>query len=121
MPQYVAVMDIGMEDLNGIEATAQILRESPRTAILILSMFSEERYVKRAMKAGALGYLLKDSVEEDLVRAIRAVRFGQSFFSPRVARILLDGYTRVLKERKLDDLFDLPTPAGARDREQTRM
>src|SRR4051794_4638984 len=60
----VAVVDIAMKELNGIEAPAQIIRHSPNTAVLILSMYSDERYVMRAVKAGARGYLLKDTLEE---------------------------------------------------------
>jgi two-component system, NarL family, response regulator NreC len=105
----VAVVDIAMKLLNGIEATKQIIRHSPATAVLILSMFSEDRYVIRAVKAGARGYLLKDSVEEDLLRAIRLVHSGQSFFSPLVARILLDGYARELKAHQAEDRFELLT------------
>src|SRR6202011_639121 len=60
----VAVLDIGMAEMNGIDATTEILRRSPEVAVLILSMFNEERYVLRAARAGATGYLLKDSVEE---------------------------------------------------------
>jgi two-component system response regulator NreC len=86
----VAVVDIGMQMSNGIEATTQILRRSPRTAILILSIFSEDHCVARAVKAGARGYLLKDSVEEELLHAIRLVHSGHSFFSPLVAKTLLD-------------------------------
>jgi DNA-binding NarL/FixJ family response regulator len=84
----VAIVDIGMPGLNGIEVTAQIVRRCPGTAVLILSMHGDERYVLRAIKAGARGYLLKDSVEEELVQAIRAVRAGQTFFSPAVADVL---------------------------------
>jgi DNA-binding NarL/FixJ family response regulator len=105
----VAVVDIGMKILNGIEATAQIVRRSSQTAVLILSMFSEDRYVIRAVKAGARGYLLKDSVEKDLLSAIRSVHSGQSFFSPLVARILLDGYARELKTHPVEDSFELLT------------
>src|SRR5262245_22908042 len=67
---YVAIMDIAMKDLNGIEATAQLLRQSPDTAVLVLSMYSDERYVVRAVRAGARGYVLKDTVEEGLIEAI---------------------------------------------------
>ena len=105
----VAVVDIAMKELNGIEATAQLLRRSPKTAVLILIMFSDERYVMRAVKAGAKGYLLKDSVEEDLLKAIRAVHAGQSYFSPEVAKILLEGYARDLKAKQVDDRYELLT------------
>ena len=79
----VAVVDVAMKDLNGIEATKDILRASPRTAVLILSMYRDESYVIRSIRAGASGYILKDSVEDDLVQAIHAVRRKGHFFSPR--------------------------------------
>lgn len=105
----VAIVDIAMKELNGIEATAQMLRRSPKTAVLILSMFADERYVVRAVKAGARGYLLKDSVEEDLLQAVRVVHAGQSYFSPPVAKILLDGYARDLKSKQVEDRYELLT------------
>jgi two-component system response regulator NreC len=110
----VAVLDIGMAEMNGIEATTEILRRSPNTAVLILSMFSEERYVTRAARAGAIGYLLKDSVEEDLIKAIRAVRDGKSYFSPAVARTLLDSYARDMRSHPVEDRYELLT---ARERQ----
>ena len=82
----VAVIDVAMKELNGIEAATQILKESPHTAILMLSMYSDERYVLRAVKAGARGYLLKNSAGEELIEAIVAVQKGMAFFSPAVAR-----------------------------------
>src|SRR5437868_9125215 len=105
----VAVMDIAMKELNGIEAASQIQKCSPETAILILSMFSDERYIMRAVKAGARGYLLKDSVEEDLLKAIRATHAGHSYFSPLIARTMLDGYARGLNSQSVDDRYDLLT------------
>lgn len=80
----VAIVDIAMKGLNGIDATAQILRHSPKTAVLILSMYSDQRYVARAVHAGARGYLLKDSVESELIGAIYAVHRGERFFSAAV-------------------------------------
>ena len=72
----VAIVDIAMKELNGIEATAQLLRHTPRTAVLILSMYGDERYVLRAVRAGARGYILKDTLEEGLVQAIHALAAG---------------------------------------------
>jgi DNA-binding NarL/FixJ family response regulator len=87
----VAIVDVGMKELNGIEATAQILKYSPHTAVLILSMYDDERYVLRAVKAGARGYVLKNSAGEELIQAIHAVQQGMAFFSPAVARVFQDG------------------------------
>jgi len=106
----VLVMDIGMPSLNGIEAAAQITQSNPEAAIVMLSMHSDESYVLRALKAGAKGYLLKDSAEADLIRAVRAVAEGKSFFSPAVSKVLLDDYVRKLKRSGTEDPYDLLTP-----------
>jgi len=110
----VVVMDIAMPNLNGIEATRQIVDKSPRTSVVILSMHSDESYILRSLKAGARAYLLKDSAEADLIRAIHAVRDGKSFFSPAVGKALVEDYVRQLKERGDDDSYDLLT---SRERE----
>ncbi len=93
----VVVMDIGMPSLNGIEASRQIRATLPDTQIVMLSMHSDEGYVLRALKAGAKAYLLKDSAEADLARAIRAAAAGKSFFSPAVGKVLLEDYMRKLQ------------------------
>jgi DNA-binding NarL/FixJ family response regulator len=84
----VAIVDIGMKGLNGIEAASQILSRCPSTAVLILSMYGDERYIHGAVRAGARGYLLKDSLEQGLIEAVRCVHSGHVFFSPAVAAIL---------------------------------
>src|SRR3954453_11240551 len=89
----VAILDIAMKELNGIEATTQLLRHSPETAVLILSMYSDERYVIRAVKAGARGYLLKDTLEEGLIEAIQEIQAGKAYFSPSVARLLKETHS----------------------------
>jgi DNA-binding NarL/FixJ family response regulator len=104
------VMDIGMPNLNGIEAAHQITQANSGTAIVILSMHSDESYVLRALKAGAKGYLLKDSAESDLIRAVHAVAGGKSFFSPAVSKVLLDDYVRKLQRSGAEDAYDLLTP-----------
>ena len=106
----VLVMDVGMPSLNGIEAAVQITQSNPEAAIVMLSMHSDESYVLRALKAGAKGYLLKDSAEADLIRAVRAVAEGKSFFSPAVSKVLLDDYVRKLKRSGTEDPYDLLTP-----------
>jgi two-component system response regulator NreC len=105
----VAVVDVAMKELNGIEATAQMLKHSPHTAILILSMYSDERYVLRAVKAGARGYLLKNSAGDELIQAILAVQKGTAFFSPAVAQIFQNGFARLKDPRDMHDRFDLLT------------
>jgi two-component system, NarL family, response regulator NreC len=98
----VAVLDIGMPLLNGIEATAQITRKAPAVRVLILSMHADEAYVTQAVRAGARGYLLKDSAGADLIGAISAVAAGKSFFSPPIARVVLDDYARRLADNGMD-------------------
>jgi DNA-binding NarL/FixJ family response regulator len=105
----VAIVDIAMKELNGIEATAQLLRHSPKTAVLILSMYSDERYVIRAVRAGAKGYILKDTLEEGLVQAIHALSAGQPFFSPSVAKLFQDAHVRDIEEHRVDDRYELLT------------
>jgi DNA-binding NarL/FixJ family response regulator len=105
----VAIVDVSMAGLNGIEATAQLLRRSPHTAVLILSMYNDERYVTRSLKAGASGYLLKDSVEEDLIQAIQLVCQGGQFFSPAVARLLASRRGPPPVREKVEDRYELLT------------
>jgi two-component system, NarL family, response regulator NreC len=110
----VVVMDVGMPVLNGIEATQMIVTQCPTIAVVILSMHADESYVMRALKAGARGYLLKDSAAADLIGAIQAISQGKSFFSPKVSRILAEDYVRVLKQKGAVDTYDLLT---SRERE----
>jgi DNA-binding NarL/FixJ family response regulator len=105
----IVIMDVGMPRLNGIDATAQILHRNPRAGVIILSMHSDEGYIVRALSAGAKGYLLKDSAEEDLIQAVRIVAQGRPFFSPRITQTLLDDYVRQLRQKGLQDSYDLLT------------
>ena len=102
----VAVLDIGMPLLNGIEATRQITRRHPDIRVLILSMHSDEAYIIQALKAGARGYLLKDSADVELIRGIAAVAAGKSYFSPAVSKIMLDDYVRRMAEKGIVDRFE---------------
>jgi RNA polymerase sigma factor (sigma-70 family) len=102
----VVILDIAMARLNGIEAVQQIVRRAPTAHVLVLSMFADEAYVTRAVRAGAQGYLLKDSADVDLIGAVTAVSRGKSFFSPSVARIILDEYGRQIADRDVTDRFD---------------
>ena len=106
----VAVMDISMPNLNGIEAAHQITQTHAEIAVIVLSMHPDESYVLRALKAGAKGYLLKDSAESDLIASVRAVAHGKSFFSPAVSKVLLDDYIRKLQRSGAEDAYDLLTP-----------
>lgn len=102
----VAILDIGMPLMNGIEATRQIIKRLPDLRVLILSMHANEPYIIQALKAGARGYLLKDSADTDLIRGVSAVAAGKSFFSPAVAKVMLDDYVRHLGEKGIVDRFD---------------
>lgn len=86
----VIVMDVGMPVINGVDATKKIREALPDTRVLMLSMYSNEEYVRPAIRAGANGYLLKGSGLSDLVQAIRSVATGDAFFSPEVAKVLLE-------------------------------
>jgi len=105
----VAVIDVAMPHLNGVEAARQIAARSPQTAIAILSMHSDESYVIRSLKAGARAYLLKDSAEADLIAAIHAITQGKSFFSPAVRKILKEDYVHQLAEMGAEDSYELLT------------
>jgi DNA-binding NarL/FixJ family response regulator len=102
----VAILDIGMPLLNGIDATRQIIRKSPNVRVLILSMHAEEAYITQALQAGAKGYLLKDSADTDLIRGVTAVAAGKSFFSPAVAGVMLDEYVRHLADKGIVDRYE---------------
>jgi two-component system response regulator NreC len=105
----VVVMDIAMPELNGIEATAQIVKANPKIAVIMLSMHSDEEYLLRTLAAGARGYLMKETAEVDLGRAVRAVAQGKSFFSPAIQSALMEDYVRQLQQKGLQDSYALLT------------
>lgn len=105
----VVVMDIAMPHLNGVEAARQIALKNPETAIVILSMHSDESYVIRSLKAGARAYLLKDSAEADLIAAIQAITEGKSYFSSAIRDLLKEDYMRRLSEADAEDTYELLT------------
>jgi two-component system response regulator NreC len=105
----VAVLDIAMPNLNGVGA-AQLMHEmNPAIAIMILSMHADESYVLRVLRAGARGYLLKDSAEGDLIEAIRRVNSGKTFFSPEISRMLAEDYVREIRTHGFVDSYELLT------------
>jgi DNA-binding NarL/FixJ family response regulator len=110
----VAVMDIAMPLLNGIDATSRIVETRLPTAVIILSMHHDESYVVRALNAGARGYLLKDSLKADLIAAVNAVSQGHSYFSAKVSSLLQEDYFRDMADKQKTDSFELLT---ARERE----
>jgi DNA-binding NarL/FixJ family response regulator len=102
----VAILDIAMPLLNGIEATRQIVRRVPACKVLILSMHEDEPYIARALQAGARGYLLKDSAGTDLLRAVAAVASGKAFFSAVISQAMIDDYVRRVADATVDDPYD---------------
>jgi two-component system, NarL family, response regulator NreC len=105
----IAVLDITMPNLNGIEAARQINARQADVSIVVLSMHADEAFVLRALKAGATGYLLKESAETDLINAVRLVSEGKSFFSPTVSRMLVQDYVRQLQDKDVEDSYELLT------------
>jgi two-component system, NarL family, response regulator NreC len=110
----VGVVDVAMPNMNGIEATRLMTAADPLLAVVMLSMYTDETYVMRALRSGAKAYLLKSSAETDLIQAVRAVREGKSFFSPVVSRMLLEDYVRQMSQKGVEDSYDLLT---SRERE----
>ncbi|HWD22603.1 MAG TPA: response regulator transcription factor [Burkholderiales bacterium] len=106
----VVLMDLSMPELNGADATRAILERDPKCRVIVLSMYSEREYVRRALKAGAAGYVVKRSAAKEVVDAIRAVHSGQRYLSPRVADVVLDDYSGVDRDDPLARL-------SARERE----
>jgi DNA-binding NarL/FixJ family response regulator len=86
----VVVMDLSMPELGGLEATAEVLKANPQIKIVILSMYSNEAYVRKAFELGAKGYILKNAIEVDLTRAVMALAEGQAYFSPGISHIVLE-------------------------------
>jgi two-component system, NarL family, response regulator NreC len=105
----VAIVDIGMPKLNGLEVAARLQKAQRPPHVIILSMHSDESYIMRALSAGARAYLLKDATDEDLLPAVRAVTSGKPFFSPAVAAVLVEDYVRRLQARGLTDTYHLLT------------
>jgi len=90
----VAVLDFGMPELNGAEATRQILKESPRTEVMVLTMHDAEQLVREVLEAGAHGFVLKSDASRDLVAAVQALLAHQTFLSPGVSKLVVQGYLR---------------------------
>jgi DNA-binding NarL/FixJ family response regulator len=99
MSPDIVVMDIGMPDLNGIDATRQIVRDHPKVKIIGLSMHSGRKFVEEMLKAGASGYLLKDCAIEELTVAINTVMSGKTYLSPAVANVVVENYVRHPSEK----------------------
>jgi len=105
----VVVMDVGMPQLNGVEATRRVMRDYPGTKVVALSMHSDRRFTAEMLKAGAAGYLLKDSAFEELVTAIRAIAAGKVYLSPSVADLVVDDYVSRLPSAEGNAFVSLTT------------
>ncbi|MBZ2177344.1 MAG: response regulator transcription factor [Acidobacteria bacterium] len=105
----VVILDVAMPKRNGLQPAALITRSCPHTAILMLSRYSDEEYLLRAISAGAKGYLLKDSAEPDLIAAVRAVAAGKPFFAPVLNEALVASYVRKIQTDGLRDSYDALT------------
>jgi len=106
---HVAILDIGMPNLNGIEAARRISAAVPNIQLIMLTVYSDEAYLLNALKAGARGYVLKSSAESEIVDAVHAVSQGKAFFSPKVSRILVDDCMRLLEKEQVADTYELLT------------
>jgi DNA-binding NarL/FixJ family response regulator len=105
----VALIDVAMPLLNGLDAARQISRENPRTGIIVLSMYMDESYILRALDAGARGYLIKDNADDELENAIRSVAAGRPFFSKAIADTLLEDHVHVMRKQGVTKSYDLLT------------
>jgi len=105
----IVVIDIAMPNLNGLDAAAQIVRRHPEIGVIILSMHEEEDYLVRALSAGVRGYLLKDTAQIDLVRAVRSVWQKKAFFSPAIAQMMVEDFTRQMQRKGIADSYELLT------------
>jgi len=113
-PPDILILDISLPDTNGIEITKRITAEYPETKVLILSMYTNEDFIFNSLKAGARGYLPKNTSREELLSAIHAIYEGDEFFADSISRIMLKSYVRKAKE---DDLTPQrgPIPLTARE------
>jgi two-component system response regulator NreC len=105
----IVMMDIAMPIMNGMEATRRVVAANPQCGVVILSMHQDESYVLGSLKAGAKGYLLKDSLRTEVIDAIRAVSQGRSFLTRKIARVLQEDYVSRMQMRGVEDSYDLLT------------
>ncbi len=111
---HIALMDIAMPELNGVEATRQICRDCPGVRVIILSMYSTSQHIFDALKAGARGYILKESAGEDLIKAVRTVHCGQIFLCSEISENIVGDYVR---HRKMAETQGPLASLSARERE----
>jgi two-component system response regulator NreC len=96
----IVVRDISMPDINGVDATREIVRDFPKVKVIALSMYSAKKFIREMFKAGASGYLLKDCEFDELANAIRTVMSGKSYLSPEITDVVVDSYVRTSAEDK---------------------
>lgn len=106
----VAILDISMPKLNGIEAAQKIVAEGFKGKILILTQYEKEEYVRKAIQTGASGYLLKDSIKDDVIQAIRQIMAGETYFSPSISKLLVEEYFDQLKRKQIARTIPELTP-----------
>src|SRR5260370_7186401 len=120
LPPDIVVMDVAMPEMNGIEATRRLTESSPRIRVLALSMHKDAVYVREILRAGARGYLLKDSVDADLIAGVRAVAKGEGWISPSVSEAVLSDYRQpVTAPLALFPARERPAPQMIPDRQTT--
>ncbi|HKS96109.1 MAG TPA: response regulator transcription factor [Terriglobia bacterium] len=102
----VVVMDLSMPELGGVEATAEILKASPDTKVLILSMYSNPAYVRKAFEVGAKGYILKDAIEVDLAQAVTTLAQGGAYMSPQISNLVIDTLRSGNLQESAQDPYD---------------
>ncbi len=112
----VVVMDVSMPDMNGLEATAQLLRSRPQIKVLVLSMHDSEQIVRQVLASGARGYMLKSDAGRDLVTAIDSLTEGRPFFTPKISELLLSGYLRQTEAGR-QEKSEEPNPLTVRETE----
>lgn len=110
----IVLMDIAMPDLNGIEATQHISDECPSTRVIVLSMYSTAQHISQAFKAGARGYILKESAGEDVIKAVRAVHNGRTFLCDEISEVVVGDFVRT---QKAEDVNEPLTRLSSRERE----
>ena len=102
----VVVMDLSMPELGGLEASAEILKIDSKVKILILSMYSNEAYVRKALEVGAMGYVLKNAIEVDLIRAVSALADGHTYLSPEISKVVIENMRSGGRGEKEGDAYD---------------
>jgi two-component system response regulator NreC len=108
----VVIMDVTMPDLNGVEATRQIRRQSPDVKVIVLSMHPDKHIVRESLKAGASGYVLKSYLFDELRRALEAAAAGRHYLSPRITDVMIEDYVRGSAGQNVSGLDDLTSAEG---------